>query len=100
MTSDALQEQSAATLTMDQQTQSFYGAAETVFLLSVRFEFDNGVANGSGFQLSGQYRVGTSSYPTLLVGSYVSRDTLGGNWDAGENGSVDRGAFWFYRSFD
>jgi hypothetical protein len=100
MTSNALQEQSAATLSMDQQGQSFYGAAETVFLQSARFDLDNGVANGSGFQLTGDYRIGPSDYSTLFVGTYVARDTVLGNWDAGENGAVDRGEFFFYRSFD
>jgi hypothetical protein len=100
MSSTALQLQSDATLSMDQQGQSFYGTAETAFIQSAHFELNNGVANAGSFHLTGTLYEGTASVSTLLVGTYLARDTLDGNWDAGENGSVDRGEFWFYRSFD
>jgi hypothetical protein len=100
MSSTALRLQSNATLTMDQQGQSFYGAAETVFLQSARFDLNNGVANEASYHLTGMLYEGTASTSALWVGDYLSRDTMAGSWDAGENGSVDRGEFWFYRSFD
>ena len=100
MSSTALQLQSEAALSMDQQGQSFYGTAETVFIQSARFELNNGVANESSFHLTGTLYEGTASASVLMVGTYVARDTLAGNWNAGENGSVDRGEFWFCRSFD
>ena len=100
MSSTALPQESEATLSMDQQGQSFYGTAETVFIQSARFELDNGVANESSYHLTGTLYEGTGSAAVLMVGTYLARDTMQGNWDAGENGSVDRGAFWFYRSFD
>ena len=100
MSSIALQQQSDATMSMDQQGQSFYGTAETAFIQSAHFELNNGVANAGSYHLTGTLYEGTASVSALLVGTYLARDTLGGNWDAGENGSVDRGEFWFYRSFD
>jgi hypothetical protein len=100
MSSNALQLQCDASLTMDQQGQSFYGTSETVFVQTARFDLNNGVAGEGSYHMTGTYDIAAASYSTLWVGTYVARDTLLGNWDAGENGSVDRGEFWFYRSFE
>lgn len=100
MSSTTWQLQNDASLTMDQQGQSFVGSVETAFFQTIRFEVNNGVANGNSFHLNATMFSGTSRYTALIYGTYSARDTTAGYWEAGENGSVDNGQFLFFRSFD
>jgi hypothetical protein len=90
----------SAVMTMDQRDQLFYGTLTTVLWETAQFQFNTGVSNASSFQLSGTARIGTSDTPCLLYGNYLTVDSVAGNWQLGQNGSVDQGSFAFGRYFN
>jgi hypothetical protein len=89
-----------ASLTMEQEGQSFIGTATTAFSQTTSYEVSNGVANEASFQLNATMYVGANRYSAILYGTYAARDTTSGYWQAGDNGSVDHGEFVFCRTFE
>jgi len=89
-----------AVMTMDQRDQLFSGALTVVLWETTLFQVNSGVANPPSFQISGTAYLGTDTSPCLLYGSYVTSDSLVGNWQLGQNGDVDQGTFSLGRSFN
>jgi hypothetical protein len=99
MFSNGLLAQRAASLTMDQEGSIYYGTLDVNLGQSAHVQFSSGGYNANSFQVAGTMRYGTTDYPFTAAGSYVSRDSISGNWTAGDFGSLDHGTFDFRRSF-
>jgi hypothetical protein len=93
-------QQRTATLTMNQTGQLFSGSATVTFYQTAQFQFSTGAVSGSTFQLNGTMRVGTTDYSAQFTGNYLTMDSIGGNWYAGQNGADDNGYFAFSRPFE
>jgi hypothetical protein len=94
-----LQQQTGAAMSMDQEGSSFYGTLDANLFEHAEISFRSGGYNGSSFQMTGTMRISSSDYPVLVAGNYVTHDSIAGSWEAGSNGSYDRGTFAMGRRF-
>jgi hypothetical protein len=99
MTGTTVEDIRSATMTMDQRGQLFYGTIDVRFFQTYQFQINTGVT-GSSLQLQGILHFGTTDQPCLLLGNYVTIDSIGGNWQAGTNGEADHGQYVFRRTFE
>jgi hypothetical protein len=89
-----------AVMTMEERDQLFTGSLTTIIWETAQFQFNSGVTNAPSFQISGTTHIGTSTTPCLFFGSYVTADSVAGNWQLGQNGDVDQGTFALGRYFN
>jgi hypothetical protein len=89
-----------AAMLMNQQDQLFSGTLTTVIWATAQFQFNSGVSNPPSFQITGTTHIGTSDTPCQFFGSYVTADSVAGNWQLGQNGDVDQGTFGLGRNFN
>jgi hypothetical protein len=100
MSSSGLQIQNSAVMTMDQSGQLFTGTVRVVLFDTYNFVVQSGTLSRAAFQLNGTVRLSSVDYPGTFYGTFVSRDSVSGSWQVGNNASIDQGYFAFGRSFE
>ena len=99
MSSTILQGQELAAMTMDQTGDLFHGNVEVSLIEPWTFNLSAGSSQSGNFTLTGNVSTSGGNYPATFSGTYAGPDSMRGSWDAGQNSEVDRGDFYFARSF-
>ena len=88
-----------ASMTIDQEGGLFGGTLDVTLDRAAHVQVTSGGYSGNSFQFTGTMRYGTTDYSFSAAGSYVTVDSVSGNWSAGDFGSLDHGSFDFRRPF-
>ncbi len=99
MSSTLPQGQEIATMSMSQTGELFLGTVQVSLTEPWTFNLNAGNLQSASFTLSGNVSTSGENYPATFSGMYAGPDSIHGTWDAGQNPAIDRGEFYFFRSF-
>lgn len=100
MYSEWLEDQSAASLYLDQQGAFYDGNVESDYsLYSLVGEIDGGAMEASDFYFGGVTTGSFGGYDFRFNGTFENQDSIAGTWYVTGNELYDQGTFTFWRNF-